>query len=69
LGLGLIDGMADLRSVVEGRFGEDVRIVSMGQARRWWRRRLGLGAGGTDAHIDQALAAVEERILWSRYGR
>ena len=72
LGLGLIDGNADLRSVVEGRFGEGVQIISMAPSRRWWRRRLGIDANrkaaSIDMAIDMAIAAVEERLLWSRYG-
>jgi ClpP class serine protease len=70
LELGLIDGTADLRSVVEGRFGESVRLVMMGAARRWWRRRLGIEArcDRSALPVASAIALLDERLLWARYG-
>ena len=68
LAMGLIDGTADMRSVVEARYGETVRILSMAPSRRWWRRRLGIGSDRDGESIVAAMAAVEERLLWSRYG-
>lgn len=41
--LGLIDGIGDLRSVMQKRFGKKVRLVVVTQERPWWKRMSGLG--------------------------
>ena len=66
LALGLIDGIGDLRSVLRGRFGEKVRMILVGPRRGWLRRRLGLEV--PDAWAEEAMAAIEARALWARYG-
>lgn len=71
LELGLIDGLGDLRSVMRDRFGEKVQLPVVGGERSWLKRRLGLSAIGSADTYDiasGALAAVEERALWSRFG-
>ncbi len=71
LELGLIDGLGDLRSVMRDRFGEKVQLRVVGGERSWLKRRLGLtGAGFTEPYelASGALAAIEERALWSRFG-
>ncbi len=64
--LGLIDGIGDLRSVLRRRFGDKVKMRVVGERRSWWRRRLGLGLGRQWAA--EAMAAVEDRALWARFG-
>lgn len=70
--LGLADGIGDLRSTLRRRFGDKVRLRLIEGDRRWLRRRLGMGAamGGDWAGqaVAAALAAVEERALWGRFG-
>ena len=72
LELGLIDGLGDLRTTLRQRFGEDVKLRSVFGRPRWWRRRFGFA--GADAETDPAdwaarvLAAIEERLLWGRFG-
>ena len=78
LALGLVDGLGDLRTVMREKFGEKVRLKLVGDGRRWWRRRLHLPAvfhrarGRHDpASLDLAsslIAAIEERLLWNRFG-
>nr|WP_209880176.1 S49 family peptidase [Azospirillum soli] len=77
LEMGLIDGIGDLRTILRGRFGEKVRLRVVQEDRRWFRRvGLRVGAPALDSALDSlaselpgaALAAVEERALWSRYG-
>jgi signal peptide peptidase SppA len=46
LDLGLIDGLADMRTLMRERYGEKVRLVSVGGGRRWWQRRLRLPGAG-----------------------
>jgi hypothetical protein len=56
-----------MRQLMRARYGEKVRLVTVGGRRGWLSRRLkpevaaGFWAAG-------ALAALEERIYWSRYG-
>ena len=72
LELGLIDGLGDLRTILRQRFGEDVKLRPVFGRPRWWRRRFGFA--GADAETDPAdwaarvLAAIEERLLWGRFG-
>jgi signal peptide peptidase SppA len=66
LELGLIDGIGDLRTVLRGRFGENVRLRVVAERAGWLRRRFGFAAApewGTDL-----LAAAEARTLWARFG-
>lgn len=82
--LGLIDGIGELRSTLKARFGDKVKILPLEDARPWWRKRMGFGAGAGLAGLlsNQGLAAAaephdwvqglvsaaEERALWSRFG-
>jgi signal peptide peptidase SppA len=67
--LGLADRIGDLRLVLRERFGPDVRVLRIPMAKKGWRQRLGLSSrGGAEALVAGALAAVEERSSWSRYG-
>jgi ClpP class serine protease len=73
--LGLVDGLGDLRSVLRARYGEKVRLVPIRETRSWlgrWRRGGGAGRASGDAWgrdvAGAALAAVEERLLWARFG-
>jgi signal peptide peptidase SppA len=72
LELGLIDGIGDLRTIMRQRYGDDVKLRLVAERKSWWRRRLGgdsmtSGTVGADL-IDGALAAVEERLWWNRFG-
>jgi serine protease SohB len=67
LELGLIDGIGDLRQVLRERFGDTVRFRPVGMRRGWWPWRSGSAA----AHADWAsalVAAIEERLMWNRFG-
>ncbi len=68
--MGLIDGIGDLRAMMRGRFGEDVRFRTIDDRRPWWRRRFGVERGSTPASgwSGDLIAAVEERLIWSRFG-
>lgn len=75
LGLGLVDDLGDLRSVLRARYGAKVRtpVVSSGG---WFARRLGMTAlpapslgEAQGAGLAEGLASVaQERALWARYG-
>ena len=66
LARGLIDGIGDLRGILRGRYGEKVKLVTVGAPRGWLRRRLGLAR--PESWAEQLAAAAEERALWGRYG-
>lgn len=78
---GLIDGLGDVRGVMRAKFGDTVRLKVVGDRKPFWRRGIGLSApfGGQSEFSDPAalgagavrglLAAIEDRALWSRFGR
>ncbi len=68
LDLGLVDGIGHLRDVLRARYGEKVKTPLIAERQGFaLRRLLGLEVdGGTLA--DGALASVEERAAWSRFG-
>ena len=72
LELGLIDGIGDLRTVMRERFGDKVKLRPIALRRSWWQRRSGIFSGAAAAGpadwADGALAAVEERLWWNRFG-
>jgi signal peptide peptidase SppA len=76
LELGLIDGLADLRSKMREIYGDEVRLKLMVPSTSWFRRRRGVFAesggfefgfapGGFAADL---ISAIEARALWSRFG-
>lgn len=73
LELGLIDALGDPRTVMREKFGDKVKLRKIADGRPWWRRRLHALAfrpatAGIDDLPERLLSAVEERLLWSRYG-
>lgn len=72
--LGLADRVGDLRSLLRQRYGEHVRVLAISTERSIWRRRLGLRAPASfagsvaDGLVERAIAVVEERLMWSRFG-
>ncbi|HTS92214.1 MAG TPA: S49 family peptidase [Stellaceae bacterium] len=69
--LGLVDRLGDLRSAIRERFGDTarLRVVEPPRPRRWGRlpglARAPLGLADL---LDEFWAAVEERLIWSRFG-
>ncbi len=70
LELGLVDGLGDLRQVMRERYGEKVRLRLIDGARPRWRPRLSVEVPAPDLAASAAalVDAVEERVLWARYG-
>ncbi len=75
LEMGLIDGLGDLRGVMRDIHGEEVRFRVMDERRPWWRKRFGMNASGHWLSADMGgdlssglIAAVEERLIWNRFG-
>jgi serine protease SohB len=78
LGLGLVDAVGDLRSVLRERFGAKVHMPLITPERSFLgRRAFGVGpdawlAAGPHAAAlglaEDMIAALEARALWARYG-
>lgn len=70
LELGLVDGLGDLRTLLQARYGAKVHLPVIA-ARRRLLARLGFGAGldmGFHLIGPSTLAALEERAHWQRFG-
>jgi signal peptide peptidase SppA len=76
LELGLIDGLADLRSKMREIYGTDVRFKLVTPGRHLFRSRHGVfgGTSGLDFGFSPGgiaadmISAIEARSLWSRFG-
>ena len=73
LEMGLIDGIGDLRSVMRAKFGDKVKLKSVAKRQSFLRRRFGSGVGMSGAPepggwATAAIAAIEERLIWNRFG-
>jgi len=70
VGLGLIDGIGDLKTVMQERFGKDVKVHLVGERRGLLRRRLGLASvgGGVTGWSDALIDSAERRLAWARFG-
>ncbi len=73
--LGLIDGLGDLRSVMRDRFGEDLNIRKIEEHQSFFKRKFGLSFNTSTTGSDVAgdlghglISAVEERLIWNRFG-
>jgi serine protease SohB len=61
LPLGLIDGIGHLVPMMTALYGEKVRLIPYGQKRSLFQR-----LGGPSA--EDVMLAIEDRVLWSRFG-
>lgn len=64
LGLGLVDAIGDLHQVLHERYGADVSLKLIEPR----RGLISLPALGFSAFTGDAVAALEDRALWSRLG-
>ncbi len=77
LEMGLIDGLGDLTSVMQERYGDRVRFRPVEPRKNWLKEKLGFGMagrnwsspkGGVSSIVDEVLVAIEERGLWNKFG-
>ncbi|MBK5961058.1 S49 family peptidase [Rhodoplanes elegans] len=78
LGHGIVDRLGDLRSYLRERFGKDVLTPVVSPERGFLARRLmgtslvgsagGADFGGAHGLAEDAIAALEARAVWARYG-
>ncbi|QEE38395.1 MULTISPECIES: S49 family peptidase [unclassified Methylobacterium] len=68
VGLGLVDALGDIRSTMRARFGDTVDLRLVAEARGGFLSRL-LRRGGAPVGIaEEAVAALEERAAFARFG-
>lgn len=67
LEFGLVDGIGHMLPVLREKFGEKVKLRAVTQTKGWLRRRLNFGSALEGLAAD-AIAAVEERAHWQRFG-
>jgi signal peptide peptidase SppA len=71
LKLGLVDGVGELRTTLQARYGAKVHLPVIGPRRRLLSR-FGLGTSVGETALDgigpATLAAIEERLHWQRFG-
>lgn len=68
---GLVDGIGDLRSVMRTRYGDDVKLKTIGARGFQWRTApFGTERRTPDPALwaSELIAAIEERLLWNRFG-
>jgi signal peptide peptidase SppA len=72
LDLGLIDGLADVRSKMRETFGEKVRLKLITSGGGLFRRRRGVGVAApewaTSNLAEDLISAIEARAMWARFG-
>ena len=77
LEMGLIDGLGELTSVMQERYGDKVRFRPVEQRQNWLKQKLGFvmtsrnwpsSKGAMSSIVDEVLVAIEERGLWNKFG-
>ena len=77
LEMGLIDGLGELTSVMQERYGDKVRFHPVEQRQNWLKQKFGFGMtsrnrpsskGAMSSIVDEVLVAIEERGLWNKFG-
>ena len=71
LEFGLIDGIGELTSVMQERYGEKVIFRPIAERKAWLTERLGVRTEpqlNVNGWAGDLVASLEERALWTRYG-
>jgi signal peptide peptidase SppA len=68
LGLGLVDRLGDVRTTMRRRWGDKVRLKAISPKISLLKRLAGRADGVGAGLADDALAALEARAQWGRYG-
>lgn len=69
LSLGIVDRLGDLRQIMRERYGDDVVLRAIGPSRGLMlRRMMPRNHGFAEGLADEAVASLETRALWARYG-
>ena len=71
LELGLIDGIGELTSVMQERYGERVKFCPVSESKSWLKQKftMWLPQGpNVGSWAGELISAAEERALWGRFG-
>jgi signal peptide peptidase SppA len=66
--LGLVDGIADIRSFMREKYGEKVKFKRFEGRQGFLQRKLGLGASVGEDAVEAFIAAVKNQAAWGRFG-
>ena len=68
VGKGLIDGIADMESFMKEKFGDKVRFIDCSPDRAFLPWNIPFAGQGGENIAENALAALENRAFWGRFG-
>ena len=77
LELGLIDGLGDFYSVINEKFGKNIRIKKMKENSSFFKRKFGLygkslffdlNHENSSVLCENVISAIENRLKWNRFG-
>ena len=72
LEFGLIDGIGELTSVMQERYGERVQFRPVSERKSWLKQRFAIwlphDRTGFDGWARELISVAEERALWGRFG-
>ena len=71
LDLGLIDGIGELTSTMQERYGDRVQFRPVSEKKSWFKQRLSLSRShqfDAGRWANELIAIMEERALWNRFG-
>ncbi|MBU6234969.1 MAG: S49 family peptidase [Alphaproteobacteria bacterium] len=66
VGMGVADGIGDLRGVYRDKYGEKVRFINFGPEKPLYQALMGVKARG--GAVGEAIGTIEERAFWQRFG-
>jgi signal peptide peptidase SppA len=66
LDMGLVDGLGDVRSIMREKFGDKVNLRFIKPSKSFFAGLL--GSKQREHWVAEAMAQIEERSIWSRYG-
>ncbi|MBM08101.1 MAG: S49 family peptidase [Magnetovibrio sp.] len=71
--MGLIDDLGDLHQVMQRLYGDKVKIRMIDERRPWWRQRFTVKRDVAYSDLGyeytgSLMAAIEERMIWNRFG-
>ena len=65
---GLIDGIADMHSFINNKFGDDIKIEYIASKQSWLKKKLGMTNNNNLHEIaDYFLDAIEHKVLYKKF--
>jgi signal peptide peptidase SppA len=67
LDMGLIDGIGDVYTIMEERYGKDVKFHLIEKEESWLKKKLGVSSA-FDGFIDSFFMKIKERVDFNKFG-